>query len=229
MLLFLSKSKAQGFSLIEILISLFIVSLAAVNMAGLQQVIATQQQDNIIHSDVISVATAKMEKVLNLATLDDLMAIDGITETGIKINNSELIVDWQVSDVSDNFKTVSMQISWQNAQGKNEHFTYSKQVNLALVFSSLPETVNSDQLAAIIPSVLTNNQVLYFEPQMGYETGSFVIYDSYLYQTTKPYIAGNDYPHSLDSLDENEGWLSYGAIDNPDLVHNSDIATYFLE
>jgi len=84
-------------------------------------------------------------------------------------------------------------------------------------------SVENTQKHDMIESVLNTNQVLYFNPNMNYQTASFIIYNSHLYQATDVYIAG-DAPPSSDA----GRWQNYGAIDNSALTNLPYLATYFL-
>ena len=74
----------RGFSLVEILVSLLVVSLTAVNITGLQKLIVEQNRDNVAHTEVISLANQKMNELLtynNIASIDGLVDVSLPTET----------------------------------------------------------------------------------------------------------------------------------------------------
>ncbi|MDA7746800.1 prepilin-type N-terminal cleavage/methylation domain-containing protein [Psychromonas sp.] len=230
----------SGFSLIEVLVSLFVVSLTALNLTALQQRISAQQRDNLAHSAAISLATEKMEGVLSLTHIDDLTALNDSSETEIQIGNTEFTVQWNVGEVDselnagENFREVEMDISWLNAKGDTLSFTHSQQVNLALLLSGASNTGITEQLAGVIVSSLEINDDIYFDPKMGYKKGAFVIHDSYLYQATSVHSLGNGHPRTVTDPatgieSGSDGWQSYGRIDNPELASNVDLATFFYE
>lgn len=231
----------KGFSLVEILVSLIVVSLTAVNVVGLQKKVSQQQRNNLAHTAVLALATEKMEEALALATLTELTALHNTSETGLQIGNTAFTVQWKVTDISglgtsvgNEFKKVNMEISWLDALGKTQYYTHSGQINLALLLSGASNVKIIDQLAGIIPSTLQTNEVIYFEPKMGYKKGSFVIYNSYLYKATSVHSVGNGHPRTVidpeTGIEEGSGgWHSYGRIDNPELANNPDLATLFLE
>lgn len=230
----------EGFSLIEVLVSLVVISLTALNLAVIQKKVSDQQRDNITHSYVISLATEKMEEVLSMTSVADLIAKDSTAETGFVVGHTSFNILWRVDTYSSpinvgiDLKEVAMDISWIDATGNTQYFTYSRYVNLALILSGASGDKNSNQSAAIIASELATTEVLYFEPHTGYKEGAFVIHNSYLYEATSDHSGGNGYPRIItDSSSGNQttsdGWLSYGRIDNPDLVNNSDLSTLFLE
>lgn len=229
----------KGFSLIEILVALVVVSLTAVNVTALQKKVSDQQRDNIAHSSVISMATEKMEKVLAMTNVEDLVAKDSTSETDVAVGHTNFNVAWSIDAVAsemnagDDFKKVGMDISWLDARGNTQNFTHSGHVNLALLLSGASGNEISDQLAGIIASELNTNEVIYFEPKMGYKKGAFVIHDSYLYEATSVHSVGNGHPRTVTDPSSgtetaSDGWLSYGRIDNPDLANNSDLSTLFL-
>ena len=193
------------------------------------------------HSAVISIATTKMEEVLTLTNIDSLMAMNNLSETVGE--GDELVIHWNVTtvdntvDVNDEFKNVVMDISWDNAEGIKQNFTYSEQINLAPLLPEVLDDVDGTSLVSssnIITSALNTNEVIYFEPNMNYQEGAFVIYDSYLYKATEPYVVGNDYPHLIKDPDsgvinDGHGWQSYGPIDNPKLADENNLSTQFFE
>ncbi|WP_166738831.1 type II secretion system protein [Psychromonas algarum] len=231
--------KLAGFSLIEVLVSLIVVSLTAVNITGLQKRIADQQRDNLTHSLVIPLVTEKREQLLTLSNVQQLVALDNTSETDIQLGNSQFNITWNVHDVSNelntaiDFKEIEMDVSWINAKGKVEHFIHSELVNLSLLSSS-DNTEMTAQLAGIIVSQLTTNEILYFEPNMEYSKGAFVIHNGYLYQATSVHSVGDGYPKiiadpttGIESAED--GWQSYGRIDNTELINNLQLSTLFSE
>ena len=237
----LMSSKPCGFSLIEILVSLVIVSLTAVNITGLQNKISQQQRDNISHAAVLSIATEKMEEALSLGTIDELIARNNISETVINDTIGELTIKWQVTDVEeinslvDNFKQITLTISWIGQAAQTQTFTYSSQVNFGTLLSTastLEDVTDIEQRSSIIVSALNNKEVIYFETNTSYQAGSFVIFDSYLYQATKDYLVGDELPHFARNsesgiLEQGEGWQSFGSINNPELANIEGLATIF--
>ena len=231
------RFQSKGFSLMEILISLFIVSLTAVNVTGLQIMVSDQQRDNLTHSSVILVAKEKMERVMSIPTVEELVAMDSTSENDLQVGNSLLSVVWSVDRVDsslnagDDFREVAMNISWNDSKGEIKTFKYTEQISLALLLS---ETSSLDSLAGIVGSALETNKVIYFEPNMSYKQGSFVIHDSYLYQAESVHLAGDGHPKTVIDPDTgiesgSNGWLSYGSIDNAELADNEGLATLFLE
>lgn len=232
--------KNNGFSLVEILVAMFVVSLTAVNITGLQKMIANEQRDNLSRSLLLSMATEKMEGVLTMATLAELEAMSGAHETDISLGHTTASITWDVSSVdaaynaNDDFREVTMDIEWKNAKNEDISYSYSEQVNLDLLLSGASGSEITDPLAGIVISTLNTNDVIYFEPKMGYKKGSFVIHDSYLYQATSVHEVGNGHPRTVTDPDTgisegSDGWYSYGPIDNEELANNEDLATLFLD
>ena len=234
-----SLIQTKGFSLVEILISLIIISLAAVNITGLQNKIAQQQRDNIGHAEVVSLATEKMERALSFESVEQLMVMNNISETLIHPIIGEMSLNWKVDtldqEIADDIKAITLTLSWVNHASQSQSFTYSSHINYGSLLStvSTPEKIMEiEQTSNIIVSALNNNKVIYFEPNMNYQMGSFVIFDSYLYQATVEHIAGGAYPHSGKDLDSGmvelgEGWQSLGPINNIELANIEGLATLF--
>jgi len=225
--------KAKGFTFIEILVSLIVISLTAVSISGLQIKVAAQQGNNIAHASAISMATAKIEQMISILEPDDLIALHNTSETNMYISNTAFSILWSISDVTSehnaggDFKQVNMDITWQNNEGNLQRFIHSQQINLSLLLSS------SDKLfPTVITTNLSSDEIIYFDPNIEYKEGAFVIYDSYLYQATSDYSIGNDAPQvvtdpNTDLFINHDGWQSYGQIDDADLINNSNLAALF--
>ena len=225
--------KVKGFTFIEILVSLIIVSLAAVNISGLQIKVAEQQGNNMAHASAISMATAKVEEMISLLEPGQLIALDNTSEVNVQVANTAFSILWSVSNVSseydtgDDFKQINMDVSWVDNQGKLQHFIHSQQVNLGSFL------LNADKVfPMVITTDLLPDEIIYFNPNREYEAGTFVIYDSYLYQATSNYSIANGAPQTVIDADtglavENEGWQSYGQIDNTNLINNSNLSSLF--
>lgn len=218
-----------GFSFVEILISLFIVSITAVNITRLQQMVGGQGRDNFIYGVVLKLATEKMENTLQLELIADLDALDGSQEV-ITENQTELALEWHIStptsqyDAGVNVRDVVLQISWEDSKGDQQAFNYREQVNLM----QLLEMDNGTADIVTLESVLKTNDIIYFESQMGYKEGAFVIYNSELFKATEAHLIGNDYPRDIeDPSVVSEGWESYGLINNPQLAENADLVALF--
>jgi len=231
----------KGFSLVEILVSLFVVSMAAVNITGLQQMVGGQNRDNFTHSAVLKLATEKMEEVLQFKQVTELEALPSLCSkedpcvVTDEQTNTPLGLVWEVATLAAAYnagadlREVKLQIDWQDSKGDQQVFTYSEQINLAQLLrpnGGGPASVE----AAIIESFLKTNEVIYFEPKMGYKQGSFVIYNSDLYQATAIHSVGNGHPRNIaNPAVDSEGWTYIGSIDNKELAKNSDLKTLFLD
>lgn len=218
----------HGFSLVEILVSLLVVSLTAVNITGLQKLIVEQNRDNITHTEAIALANQKMNELL---TYDNISNIDGLADLPLATETPGMTsfdLSWGVTsvDIADaagaDIRNIKLQIDWHDSKGEKRSYIYSEQVNLALLLSPY-------KASPIVESLLKSNEIIYFEPQIKYKRGAFVIYNSELFQATKVFSAGGGYPRDIDNPALiSSGWKSYGAIDNPELVKNSDLAMLFL-
>lgn len=231
----LKTAAHNGFSLIEILVSLLVVSLTAVNITGLQKLIVEQNRDNVAHTEVISLANQKMNELL---TYDNIASIDGLVDVSLPTETPGMTsfdLAWGVTslDPADaagaDIRNIKLQIDWDDSKGDKRTYTYSEQVNLALLLSPYNDDPAS-RGAAIVESAIETNDVIYFEAKMGYKKGAFVIYNSELFQATKVFSAGNGHPRDVDNPETiSDGWKSYGSISNPKLANNPDLVTLFLD
>lgn len=225
----------NGFSLVEILVSLFVVSLTAVCIVGLQKMIIEQNRDNLAHTQVIELANKKMNELLtyqNVTNIDGLIDVSLATE---KTAQTNFDLAWGVTSINAaenagaDIRNVKLQIDWEGAKGDPLSYVYSQQINLALLLNPANNDPVSKQ-AAIIESFLQSNDVIYFEPKMGYKKGSFIIYNSELFETIAEYSAESGYPRDVaNPAVVSEGWKSYGLIDNPALANRTDLATLFMD
>ena len=215
----------SGFSLVEILVSLLVVSLTAVNITGLQKMIVEQNRDNVAHTQVIELANKKINELLTYQNVADIDGQDNVTLPPENPGMTRFDLAWGVTslDASEeagaDIRNVTLQIGWDNAKGKKRSYVYSEQVNLALLLSPSSDNRTSRE-AAIIESFIETNDVIYFEPKMGYKKGAFVIYNSELFEATEVFSAGNGHPRDVDNPTiASDGWKSYGPIDNPELAN----------
>ncbi|WP_160064086.1 type IV pilus modification PilV family protein [Psychromonas sp. L1A2] len=227
------RLKVKGFTFIEILMSLIVVSLTAVSISGLQIKVAEQQGNNIAHASAISMATAKVEEMISLLDPDDLIALHNSSEANVQVANTEFSILWNISNVAseynagDDFKQIKMDISWVNNEGNVQYYKHLQQINLGSLLSS------ADTLfPTIVTTNISSNQIIYFDPNIEYKEGAFTIYDSYLYQATSDYSIGSDAPQATIDPDtglfiSRNGWQSYGQIDNANLLNNSNLASLF--
>jgi prepilin-type N-terminal cleavage/methylation domain-containing protein len=216
--LMFKKIAQNGFSLVEILVSLLVVSLTAVNITGLQQLIIEQNRDNVAHTEVIALANQKMNELLsydNVASLDALVGISLPMETpGLTTFNLEWGVSSDLAE-GDSIRTVTLQIKWEDSKGDELTYRYSEKINLA------------QSKAIIVESVLKANDFIYYEPKMGYKIGAFVVYNSELFKAINSVSAsGTNNPESTPD-NTPEDWESYGSINNTDLADNTDLAALF--
>jgi len=223
----LKKTAHKGFSLIEILVSLFVVSLTAVNITGLQKLIVEQNRDNMAHTEVITLANQKMNELL---TYDNITQIDGLAGVSLAPETPGMTsfdLTWGVTslDLADaagaDLRNIKLQIDWEDSKGDKRSYIYSEQVNLALLLNPYNDEPT-------VESLLKSNDIIYFEPKMGYKADAFVIYNSELFQTTTVFSAGNGYPRDVDNPETiSYGWKSYGLIDDPELAKNPDLEALF--
>lgn len=224
--------KSRGFSLIEILISLFVVSFTAANISGLQILLNEQNRENTLHSLVQQLATEKIEEILQYASVNDLDSLPGLGSINVTRQFTDFTLNWDVSVPPINFEApesvrkIALHIHWLDTKGGEKNYTYSQFVNLAQLHTL--NTSLADMEAAIIESFLATNEVIYFENKMPYKAGAFVIYNSELFEATSSHLAGNGAPRNSQNANEiNDGWTSHGLINNPVLTGNEKLTTLY--
>jgi len=143
--------------------------------------------------------------------------------------------DCDGSDIEENagnkIREVELSISWQDATEDTHTFKYTEQVNPILVLAGTSDSGSvPDSIADIIVSLIKTNDIIYFEAKIGYKKGAFVIYNSELFKATKVQKVGGGHPRDVDSPDPNNGWESFGLINDPALLANEDLPqTLFLD
>jgi len=92
-----------GFSLVEILISLFVVSITAVCVIRLQKEITDQTRDTYIYSAVLNIAMSEIDDKIQGRTLADIDTLNGIKKQRILAQtNTELTLDWFIQGINNN-------------------------------------------------------------------------------------------------------------------------------
>ena len=213
----------SGFSLVEILVSLFIVSLVAVNIAGVQKIVGDQSRDNYAHLAVIKLVTGKFAQLKQSHNMQDIIDLNGTTSSHSQ-NNTTFLLTWRVSPVSgvslaSPVRNVEVTISWLNAQGNTQNFTYSELISLMMLLKGAGgEEV--EHFLYQVPNLLESNGIGYFDAKMDYEIDAYVIYNSQLLQATSAHFSGdgvNANPINSEGV-LSEGWQSHGLINNPALA-----------
>lgn len=108
----------KGFSMIEILVSLFLLSFVAVNITGLQKQLWQQQRTNIHHVILLNIATEKMEWLLSLKNTQTILALNQQSQTVQDETLGEINLHWQVTNSllsgveNEDLKLVTLQLSW---------------------------------------------------------------------------------------------------------------------
>ena len=221
----------RGFSLIEILVSLLVVSLASFSIVGVQKIIGHQGRDNFVHGTVLKMSIEKMNNVLQFQSLMDVEALEGAVETITEPQTqTEFIVAWRVTEpeftyaAGDNVRDIAIQISWDDSYGKRQDYRYHEQINLR----HLMALTAGNNSAPIIEPVLASTNYRFFDEKETYHVGAFVIYNSELFEATSVHFAGETVPRDIvDPSVVSEGWKSYGVVSNPALASNPDLVALF--
>ena len=224
----------EGFSLLEILVSLFIVSFTAVNIVGLQQMISGQNRDRFTYSAVLGLAAEKMETVLQYPLVADVEALDGLKETITTTQpETQLTLRWDVTKPSatynagGNLRDVGLQIDWCDSKRQWQTFVYNQQINLNRLLNSNSNT--KEEVAVIVESCFDQNDVIYFEAKTDYKKGTFVIYNSELFEALTAQSSENGPPRdrAFPTI-VSDAWKSYGLIDSSVLADNAALETLFV-
>ncbi|MEI6897428.1 MAG: hypothetical protein V5786_08090 [Psychromonas sp.] len=211
----------MGFSLIEILISLVLVSLTAVNIAGLQKMLSDQSKNNFFHTAVLTVVSKQFKKVMQYDDIDEVIALQGTTSTYIE-NETTFDLSWDVTTVfgasnTSSMREVSLTVVWRDAMKSRQTFVYSRQISTLTLVAE--KGADNDPFAYSIANLLNTNDINYFEAKSSYKNGAYVIYNSQLFQATDAhFMVDGEIGNSNSPIDEtgktSSGWQNLGRIDN---------------
>lgn len=216
---------ALGFSLVEVLVALFVISLTAVNISALQKIVADQTRNNTSYVTVLSLAKDRIEEVKQIDDMQKMIDLNGTTSTLTK-KGVLFTLTWNIemltgASLTSPIRDVAVKIVWSDAKGRKQIFSYSEQVSLQFL---LKGAGGSEKIFPyVVPNLLNTNQVNYFESNMDYKKEAYVIYDSQLFQATKDHSLGNvQQDDILAPINKDgsiaSGWDNFGRIDNTDLA-----------
>jgi len=127
----LQHKKSAGFSLIEVMVSLVILSVGLIGTAKLQTAVLKSGTDSQARSEAVTIAQSKLEELKSYNTLtayNDIQssaaliseaAGNGITlEFTVAGTSASYNVDWSiVENTTPNYLEVSVAVAWQDSMG----------------------------------------------------------------------------------------------------------------
>jgi prepilin-type N-terminal cleavage/methylation domain-containing protein len=220
-------SPHSGFSLVEILVSLFIVCLVAVNISGLQKMVSDQSRDNFYHLAVIKLVTGKFEEIKKQNNMQNIIDLNNSTLTHTE-HDTIFLLQWNIAMVSGASMTspirdVQVTITWPDARGETQTFIYSELISLMMLLRGVGD--EQEHFSYQIPNLLETNNINYFDSKLGYEIDAYVIYNSQLFKATTAHFPSND---GIDFPVNNEGVVS-GGWENLGQVDNSELSSLFAD
>lgn len=133
------RSKQQGFSLIEVMISFVLIGVGALGLVKLQAYIE-QRADYAMHSiEALNLAEQKLEwfRTRGASSANPAMSVAHFTDiqTGSDASHPRYKLSWSVPNptLSGALKTIDMTASWQDRHGENQS------VNLKTMISQYSE------------------------------------------------------------------------------------------
>ena len=215
------KHSDVGFSLIEILVSLLIVSLAAVSIAGLQKIVCDQSRDNFSHTAVLALVSKKLDQVMQYDDIHDVMDLSGMTEHYTQ-NGTVFDLVWNISSVPGTsilspIRKVALTVTWLDAVEARQTFTHTSQLSFAMLLKGAGGDLGNTLTYPIANRLGTNN-INYFEPNTVYKDRAYVIYDSQLFQASNDYSRADSVPPINSAGAVATGWDREGFIDDEHLA-----------
>lgn len=211
-----------GYSLIEILVSLLIVSVAAVNISGLQKVVCDQSRDNFSQSALLDFVSEQIESLTQYDNMQDLDNLDGYSSQYVA-SNTHFEWRWDISTVAGvasdaPIREVAIIVTWLDATGVQQTFKYEQQLSFSLLLKGAGGMDMGAEPSRFVTNLLGSNKVGYFNANIAYADEAYVIYDSHLFQASKDHFSKNMPPPSDVTGNINDGWLQLGRIDNEQLA-----------
>jgi len=116
----------SGFSLVEILIALFIVSLTATNISVLQKLVCDQSSENFHHATVITLVSEKFEEIMQYDDVQNIDDLNGTSSTHEERGTS-FALSWSVTSIAGVLPTVpvrdiSITVTWLDVTGAEQTF-----------------------------------------------------------------------------------------------------------
>lgn len=124
-------TNSDGFSLIEVLVSLVILSVGLIGMAKFQATVLKSGSDSQARSEAITIAQSKLEEFKSFETLDaynniqssgDLIAeaesVGDTLEFSVAGTNANYTVDWSITENNNpNYLEVTVTVAWNDSIG----------------------------------------------------------------------------------------------------------------
>lgn len=201
----------NGFSLIEILVSLFVVCLAAVNIVGLQKMVNEQNRDNFYHSAALTIVEQYFETFLQSGSESDLVTV---IDSSLSEENQSPIFTllWGYSGLTYGLTKITLTVSWTDTSGSSQSITYSNIMSESLFL----ENVNGG-IDHLIANSLNTNQVSYFDTTTVCKEDGYVIYDSQLFQATADHYTEHIAPINSEGV-VSSGWELKGDVNDESLA-----------
>lgn len=119
---------AKGFSMIEALLSIAIVAVAAIGILSLHSQLVKNQTIVAQRQEAMFLLQKKMEQLRNINSVAEYDAISSGSDvvSGVTATYSR---SWQVSSFSSpDYKSVAVSVSWTTATGENQSVNLTSQI-----------------------------------------------------------------------------------------------------
>ena len=138
----ISGSRSErGFSLLEALFAVLVLALGLIGLARFQGTLVQSSGDTKARTEAINLAQEKIEEMRNLMVAADYTALTGsvtattgvtATEESITGVNSTFTRTWTiVTNTAPNYKTITVNIAWQNNKGEDQTLELESFINFA--------------------------------------------------------------------------------------------------
>jgi len=115
-----------GFSLVEILVALFVVSLTAANISVLQKMVSDQSRDNLHHAAVIAFVSETVEEIMQY---DDVQQIDNLNNTVLTHDErgTSFALNLSIATIpgtsSTELRDITITVTWPDAMEVEQRFS----------------------------------------------------------------------------------------------------------
>lgn len=124
----------KGFGMVEVLISMAVVSFGLLGVAKLQSNMMTSSAESKTRTEALYAANQKIEE---LRSFTDLSIYNGIvsnsdTVTANSGSNANLARTWTITDVvSPNYKTITVNVTWTDSKNSTKSVSMTSYISMS--------------------------------------------------------------------------------------------------
>jgi len=137
-----NKKNTQGFTLIEVLVTLLIISFGFLSLSNIQTVLLKSNVFAQQRTEAVMLAQNKLEKLKQTFFISKHQKLQNGSEK-IDGKNDQFTLSWKIFAISPNIMRINTQVTWPDNE-KNHQVTENSTVNLSSVVS-VYQTIDTKQ------------------------------------------------------------------------------------